>query len=108
MSLHYLKATSGPDGLIHLDVPAPEGEYDVTVSLMVKAGCRGNGDSSLDTRSRTTSTSSNYADLSEPVFASAEERGWPPGYIERVMGSIDDETFIRHPQGEYPVRETFE
>ena len=31
-----------------------------------------------------------------------EERGWPPGYFEKTYGSIDDETFFRHPQGELP------
>jgi hypothetical protein len=31
-----------------------------------------------------------------------EELGWPPGYFENVVGSIDDETFMRHPQPEYP------
>ena len=27
--------------------------------------------------------------------------GWPPGYFE-LAGSIDDETFVRPPQGELP------
>ena len=31
-----------------------------------------------------------------------EELGWPPGYFEATFGSIDDETFVRHPQGEMP------
>ena len=31
-----------------------------------------------------------------------EERGWPPGYFEQTFGSITDETFVRHPQGELP------
>ena len=30
-----------------------------------------------------------------------EERGWPPGYFD-LAGSIDDETFVRPPQGELP------
>jgi hypothetical protein len=30
-----------------------------------------------------------------------EARGWPPGYFA-LAGSIDDETFFRHPQGELP------
>ncbi len=34
--------------------------------------------------------------------ATQEELGWPPGYFEATFGSIDDETFIRHPQGELP------
>jgi len=31
-----------------------------------------------------------------------EERGWPPGYFEKTFGSINDETFVRPPQGELP------
>ncbi len=30
-----------------------------------------------------------------------EELGWPPGYFD-LAGSIDDETFVRPPQGELP------
>jgi hypothetical protein len=28
-------------------------------------------------------------------------RGWPPGYFN-LAGSIDDDTFVRPPQGELP------
>ncbi|MEX2139229.1 MAG: hypothetical protein WD894_08210, partial [Pirellulales bacterium] len=28
-------------------------------------------------------------------------KGWPPGYFD-LFGSIDDETFVRPPQGESP------
>ena len=28
-------------------------------------------------------------------------RGWPPGYFD-LFGAIDDETFVRPPQGELP------
>ena len=28
-------------------------------------------------------------------------KGWPPGYFD-LFGSIDDETFVRPPQGELP------
>lgn len=31
----------------------------------------------------------------------AAEDGWPPGYFE-LFGAIDDETFVRPPQGELP------
>jgi hypothetical protein len=34
--------------------------------------------------------------------ATPEDLGWPPGYFDRTFGSIDDETFVRHPQGELP------
>jgi hypothetical protein len=30
-----------------------------------------------------------------------EERGWPPGYFENVVGSIEDDTFCRPPQLEF-------
>jgi len=31
----------------------------------------------------------------------APGNGWPPGYFD-LFGSIDDETFVRPPQGELP------
>ena len=31
----------------------------------------------------------------------ATGKGWPPGYFD-LFGSIDDETFVRPPQGELP------
>jgi hypothetical protein len=31
-----------------------------------------------------------------------EDRGWPPAFFETTFGSIDDETFVRPPQGELP------
>lgn len=37
-----------------------------------------------------------------------EERGWPPGYFENTFGSIDDETFVRQPQGELPKPVSFD
>lgn len=37
----------------------------------------------------------------------AVTHGWPPGF-SRTAGSIDDPTFVRHPQGEYEQRESFE
>ena len=45
----------------------------------------------------------------EPAPApTASENGWPPGYWESVYGSIQDESFIRHPQGDYEKRLEFE
>jgi hypothetical protein len=32
---------------------------------------------------------------------------WPPGFFEETAGGIKDETFIRHPQGEYEKRLDF-
>lgn len=34
------------------------------------------------------------------------ESQWPQGWIEATAGSIDDPTFVRHPQGEYEDRES--
>src|SRR5258708_5078309 len=65
------------DGMLHLDIPLgkPETEFEVVVVVQPK------------------DTSANAG--------TPEERGWPPGYFD-LAGSITDETFIRHPQGELP------
>src|SRR5437016_2219588 len=44
--------------------------------------------------------------LVQPVAQqqAAPSAGWPPGFIEGMAGSISDETFFRHPQGEYEGR----
>jgi hypothetical protein len=66
---------TGKDGMLSLRIPLgkPNAEYDVLVVV-------------------------------QPTTAATtpEERGWPPGYFERTFGSIDDETFVRPPQGELP------
>lgn len=35
------------------------------------------------------------------VQPKTQERSWPLGYFD-LAGSITDETFVRHPQGEVP------
>jgi hypothetical protein len=37
----------------------------------------------------------------QPKPKPPQGRGWPPGYFD-LFGSIDDETFVRPPQGELP------
>jgi hypothetical protein len=66
---------TGKDGMLSLRIPLgkPDAEYEVLVVV----------------QPRTTTTR-------------AEERGWPPGYVEKTFGSIEDETFVRPPQGELP------
>jgi len=66
---------TGKDGMLSLRIPLgkPEAEYEVLVVV----------------QPRTPATT-------------PEERGWPPGYFEQTFGSIDDETFVRPPQGELP------
>lgn len=44
----------------------------------------------------------------QPLTATPEERGWPPGYFDRTFGSIQDETFVRPPQGELPKPVAFD
>jgi hypothetical protein len=62
---------TGKDGMLSLRIPlgAPETEYEVLVVVQPKA-----------------------------ATTTPEERGWPPGYFD-LAGSIDDETFVRPPQG---------
>ena len=83
MSVIRLTATAGPDGVLHLSVPVgAAGEYEVTVAVAPKPGA--------------------------PAPKTPEELGWPPGYFENVIGSIDDPAFKRYPQGEFEKREPFE
>ena len=66
---------TGKDGTLNLRIPLgkPEAEFEVVV---VVQPCL-------------------------PASATSAERGWPPGYFD-LAGSITDETFVRHPQGEMP------
>ena len=87
MSVIRMTATSGPDGVLHLSVPAGRaGEFEVTVVFVPKPDA--NGDS--------------------PAAKTPEELGWPPGYFENTYGSITDPAFKRYPQGEFEKREPFE
>jgi hypothetical protein len=73
---------AGPDKLLHLTIPVDEANrpYRVVIVLVPE------------------STSAPHT----------EQKEWPPGYWESVYGSIQDENFIRHPQGEYEKRVEFE
>mgnify|MGYP007089160928 CR=1 FL=1 len=35
------------------------------------------------------------------VRPKGDENGWPPGYFD-LFGSVDDDSFVRPPQGELP------
>ena len=83
MSVIRMTATSGPDGVLHLSVPAGRaGEYEVTVVFVPKPTANGNAAPPADGTAPKT----------------PEELGWPPGYFENVIGSIDDETFVAPPR----------
>jgi hypothetical protein len=66
------------NGTLRLNIPLgkPEAEYEIVLVVQAKEAL-----SKIET---------------------PEERGWPPGYFEATFGSIDDETFVRPPQGELP------
>ena len=68
---------TGKDGVLHVSIPLGTPEADFEVVLVVQP--KGTG----------------------PSSATPEELGWPPGYFD-LAGSIDDETFVRPPQGELP------
>lgn len=79
MRVTTLFVKADPDGVLRLSVPAePGGEYSIAV-VMVE-------------RPTTTATPTK----------TPEELGWPPGYFENVIGSIDDDTFMTHPQPSLP------
>ncbi len=87
MSVIRMTATSGPDGVLHLSVPAGRaGEFEVTVVFVPKPPASGDS----------------------PVAKTPEELGWPPGFFENVIGSIDDPAFKRYPQGEFEKRESLD
>ena len=75
MSVIRMTATSGPDGVLHLSVPAGRaGEFEVTVEFVPKP------------------------DANDTAPKTPEELGWPPGFFQNVIGSIDDEAFVAPPR----------
>lgn len=79
-----LKSRIGPDGILHLDIPVGLTDKDLEVMIIFQA-------------------------IELKTTASPPKGlGWPPGFFERTAGSIQDETFIRHPQGDFEEREPFE
>ncbi len=68
---------TGKDGVLHVSIPlgAPEADFEVVLVVQPK--------------------------VTEPSAAASEQPGWPSDYFA-LAGSIDDETFVRPPQGELP------
>jgi hypothetical protein len=79
-----LVETTGKDGVLSLRIPVGEPEARCEIVVVVQPNIPSGGEST------------------------PEERGWPPGYFDDVPGSITDETFFRHPQGENPKPISFE
>ena len=73
--MQTIRATekTGKDGMLSLRIPLGKPETEYEVLVVVQP--------------KATTT--------------PDERGWPPGYFD-LAGSIDDETFVRPPQGELP------
>jgi len=67
---------TGKDGVLHVRIPlgTPDADFEIVLVVQPKEN--------------------------KPP-ATPEELGWPPGYFD-LAGSIDDETFVRPPQGELP------
>jgi hypothetical protein len=84
VSTVHLSATAGPDGVLRLSIPVGSaGEFEVTVVATPKAA---------EPEKRPT----------------PEELGWPPEFLQNVMGSIDDETFGVHLLRDLPPTEPLE
>jgi hypothetical protein len=75
--------TAGPDKLVHVTIPVDQANRPYRMVIVV-----------VPTDEATATSNTN-------------DRGWPPGFIESTYGSIQDETFIRHLQGEYEKRLKF-
>ncbi len=76
MHVVRMSAKSGPDGILHLSVPVgAAGEFEVAVVVAPKPTANG-----------------------APTTKTPEELGWPPGFFENVIGSIDDEKFVAPPR----------
>lgn len=73
--------TAGPDKLLHVTIPVDEANRPYHLVIVL---------------------------VPEDAPARSEKKGWPPGFIESTYGSIQDETFMRHPQGEFERRLEFE
>ena len=75
MTRKTLSVRVGSDGVLHVPLGAAEADREVRVTI---------------------------EPLAPPCESETESRGWPPGYFENTFGSIDDDTFFRHPQGDLP------
>jgi hypothetical protein len=70
MARIVLQSRTGPDGVLHLDVPLGEPDTAFDVEVVVHPKSAG--------------------------------RTLPPGYFD-VIGSVDDDTFVIHPQPSLPL-----
>jgi hypothetical protein len=80
MRVIQMSAKADPDGVIRLTIPVgmAGGEFEIAVVVSAKP------------------TANGTVNTVKPK--TPEELGWPPGYFENVIGSIDDETFVAPPR----------
>jgi hypothetical protein len=74
-----MAAKADPDGILRLTIPVGMAGCEFEVAVVVSPRPTANGTGQAKTPA---------------------ELGWPPGYFENVIGSIDDEAFVapaRHP-----------
>ncbi len=85
MRVIQITARPDPDGVLRLSIPVgpSAGEFEIAVVLSPRPAA-----------------AANPAGAKTP-----EELGWPPGFFENVIGSIDDESFVVPPRGEFEKRE---
>jgi hypothetical protein len=86
MHVIQLAAKADADGILRLTIPVgfAGGEFEVAVIVSPKPPVNGTASGKPKT---------------------PEELGWPPGFFENVIGSIDDEAFVappRHPAKPIP------
>jgi len=72
MRVLQMAAKADSDGIIRLTIPIGMANEEFEVAIVVSAKPTANGTAKPKT---------------------PEELGWPPGFFENVIGSIDDETF---------------
>ena len=80
MRVVRLTVTPDADGVLRFAIPAGEGDTSGVEVAVVMASPTTNGARPAKT---------------------PEELGWPPGFFENVVGSIEDDTFCRPPQLEF-------
>lgn len=73
-----LRSRVSEDGILHLDIPSEYKGVEVDITVTIKT-----------------------------VTEDFSQLEWHE-FLNKTAGSINDESFIRHPQGEYEVRESLE
>lgn len=66
---------TGKDGMLSLRIPMGKADEEYEVLVVIQPN---------------------------PGGVTSDEFGWPAGYFDKSFGSIDDESFVRPPQGELP------